>query len=325
MSRSPRRRGTDKPGFTARSIAALAAAALALIGAASTHGIVIRHDTADSSYTSLSTQSTYDAVGEILLSTSGGGVRGTGVLIAANYVLTAAHVLDDPTSTNVSFTLRDGTSRAGANWSIHANWTGSLSNGYDIAVLELASDITGAPAASLYAGTGEVNQQLTMVGYGRTGTGTTGDTLASGTRRAGQNIADGFGGGIVGSMNLSGYASHIVFADFDEPGDPTESLMGSNTPVALEASTAPGDSGGGAFIGAQLAGITSFGASIDGATNSDYGDLMGFTRVSSFISWIDIQTGGLTGAGAIPEPSSVALLGVAGLGVGLYTGRRRAR
>lgn len=62
-----------------------------------------------------------------------------------------------------------------------------------------------------------------------------------------------------------------------------------------------------------LTGVISFVASIDGNSNSDYGDASGFGRISSALPWI---------TSTIPEPSVSALLGA---GVGLFVARRGRR
>jgi len=109
----------------------------------------------------------------------------------------------------------------------------------------------------------------------------------------------------------------VLGCDFDNPHNAADNGFGSATPLTLEGCVAPGDSGGGVFItiGSQtyLEGVISFVASIDGNSNSDYGDASGFGRVSAFIPWI---------TSTIPEPSASTLL-VAGAGLGMLFGRRR--
>jgi hypothetical protein len=132
----------------------------------------------------------------------------------------------------------------------------------------------------------------TIVGYGNTGTGLTGQQAGTGgTKRAGNNVFDALG-------PSAGVHDHYLIADFDNPTSAADNSL------ALEYSAAPGDSGGGVFINdgglQRLAGIVSFGedgpaTSPDGVPNSDYGDLMGFTRVSIFNDWIDEHVGALGG------------------------------
>jgi autotransporter-associated beta strand protein len=76
-----------------------------------------------------------------------------------------------------------------------------------------------------------------------------------------------------------------MFTDFDEAGNPSVSAMGGTTPLSMEGSSAPGDSGGGLFLTENgttyLAGVTDFGTAFDGATfNASYGQVNGYTRVS---------------------------------------------
>jgi hypothetical protein len=52
---------------------------------------------------------------------------------------------------------------------------------------------------------------------------------------------------------------------------------------------APGDSGGGMFIGNELAGINSFLAHADGKPDGTYGDDSAFTRVSMYRDWVELQ------------------------------------
>ncbi len=304
----------------------LVTALTVVLSAHTAHSITIRHDVADASYLGLAGNSLYRSVGELIVTTGSGGARGSGTLIGNHWVLTAAHVVDDALS--VTFNTYAGQSFSASSWIVHSSWTGSLSAGWDMALVQLSSPINTITPANLFDGPTEVGYIGTMVGYGRTGTGNTGDTLDSGTRRAGQNMIDGHGGGVVGSLNLTGWSDRLFWSDFDSPSSTLESLMGGNTPLSLEASIAPGDSGGGTFIEVDgttyLAGVHSLGASIDGQTNSDYGDVFASTRVSRFLDWIATNTGitaGGGGGGALPEPQSLVLLALAGLCISI-TSRR---
>ena len=264
----------------------------------------IRHDRNDSQYTALAAQAQYAAVGDLL----GPGFRCSGTLIAPGWVLTAGHCLDggvDPTQ--MSFNLGDsgGGLHFGAQSFLaptYTNFNDSVLKGDDIALLKLATMETTVAAATLYNGAGEIGQIGTAVGYGRTGTGLTGDTLASGTKRAGNNVVDVNG-------SVFGWSANILMVDFDNPDNANDSSLGSTNPLDLEYSTAPGDSGGGQFMdfgaGAVLVGVTSLGASFDGNTNADYGDLAGYTRVSAHYDWIieTIRANSMM----VPEPTSMAM------------------
>jgi len=176
-----------------------------------------------------------------------------------------------------------------------------LAAGYDIALVRLSTQVSAIQAATLYLQDTLQIQAGTIVGYGATGVGSTGwQNGSSGIKRAGQNMIEAQGDGITLSSN-------ILFADFDKPGDPTESTLGAVAPLALEYLPAPGDSGGGLFITQNtqtfLIGVTSFlwGYS-DGGANSDYGDLAGFTSTTAYAGWISSVTGI-----PIPEPSTQSL------------------
>ena len=281
----------------------------------------IRDDRDPQLYLDLAAQPQYASVGRIDSTTTNGELIGSGTLIAPQFVLTAGHMVDNLSS--LQFSL-GGTNYTATHWIANPNWNGDLTAGYDLAVVELNTAVTGVAAAARYTGSSELNSVGTFVGFGRTGTGLTGATTFDGLARAGTNVLDGL------------YANNprILTADFDSPHGISASSQGSATPTNLEYMIAPGDSGGGLFIntpaGVELAGVNSFGAAFDGRFDASYGDISGDIRVSLFNSWIDQAINSLTAISgsdsttlAVPEPSSLLLACLAAIGAGLGLRRHR--
>ena len=278
-------------------------------------GIVRRHDVADSQYTGLANQPQFAAVGKVFAGTS----AGSGTVIANGWwVLTAAHVVFGVPVSSVSFQIGAATYNA-QNVYIYPGYSGIT---HDIALIELNAPVAGVTPAQIYTGTNEIGKQGHSVGYGLTGTGTTGFINNTyGTKRAMRNIID-----LIifpdGTINPNGT---ILLSDFDSPGGTNNSLgSGSSpTPLDLEGMGAPGDSGGPVFIlegGVwYIAGVHSFIGDLgppagNGQADARYGDILGSTRVSSYAGWIN---------SVVPEPASMTALAI-GL-IGLLARRRRSR
>ncbi|MEM8945362.1 MAG: trypsin-like serine protease [Planctomycetota bacterium] len=261
----------------------------------------------DARYRNLANQAEYDSVGLVRWSEGGTSYLGSGTYIGNGWVLTAAHVADGVDfagggNINWSFTAGGDTYFADE-FVIHPEWTateGDLSAGADLALVQLAADVLDVAPSILYDMADEEAFAATLVGFGATGTGSSGYSDGSASvKRAGNNNIDAEGG----DRRVRAYADSILFTDFDNPSNSFDSRWGSTTPLELEYMTAAGDSGGGMFIEVDgidyLAGVTSFGLAFDGEVDADFGDVGGYIRTSSYVDWIESVTGIAAGQAAV--------------------------
>lgn len=277
----------------------------------------------------------------------------TGSLLSGGqHILTAAHCLTEMgTDTLISrllnqpfvatFNLLDGPTQIPIReLFVLPDWTGILGEGNDIAVLSLLNPApTAATQYDIYRNNDELGQSFTKVGYGRFGVGATGAMPRTSNELLGffgQNqfeATETVRPRLVGSNVIGDPLSQLLY-DFDS-GNPSTSLFGSVGLGINEVSTAQGDSGGPAFLGDRIAGITSYGVGgsnllsstdIDNTTNSTFGELAADTRVSTYAGFVDaviagdIAPTGHNQAASVPEPSTV--LGGIALGFLLLKQRR---
>jgi hypothetical protein len=241
--------------------------------------ITTRDDVPDSSYVALGASLDYVSVGTV-----SSRLTGSGILIAPDWVLTAAHNII--ASSSGSFTI-NGTTYTADELLRDPNYQPSNEfAGHDFGLMHLSTSVTAIPPMALYTGFVDSGQIGTFVGFGFTGTGLTGYRTIDGQKRAFQDYID----------QDFGDPSAVLGTFFDNPHTSTNVLP-------LEGCAAFGDSGGGVFLsdGSQsyLAGVISFVASTNGPSNSSYGNFTGFDTISSALPWI---------TSVVPEPATYTLL-----------------
>lgn len=258
-----------------------------------------------------------DGVGDVILSlNSGGAIRCTGSLLpTGRHLLTAGHCVTDDngvldvSNATVSFSGDNGTYVASAqSFTEHPDWDGDLFRGNDLAIVELTAEVPEEISRyDLYTASNEVGLVHEKTGYGTSGTGDTGAVLSSGTKRTGNNVYDSTSDLMLSAFGLTPgvdfVAGGVLQFDFDNGLAANDAFgfffglsdlgLGSD-----EVNSAPGDSGGPTFIDGLIAGVTSYGVSLQfsngstadvdqpASTNSSFGEFSGDTRVSHYADWI---------------------------------------
>lgn len=249
--------------------------------------------------TAAATGQGYDGVVRI----SSGGNSGSGVLLyGGQAILTVAHLFgsSNPIAA-VYFETTSGTvSETVRKVSLYPGHDATNANG-DLALVWLSSS---APVAAqrheLYRASDEIGQRFTLAGYGTLESSPTTHLRTQASNQfeaeAGQlKVSLGTG------MAWTPSCDTILVADYDN-GSAAQDALGRLLNVTglglggAEGLNMPGDSGGPAFIGDKVAGIASYTADlelgsihpdIDSTSNSSFGEMGFWQRVSSYQQWID--------------------------------------
>ena len=249
----------------------------------------------------------YDGVVRVVA----GSFYGTGVLLYnGQAVLTAAHLFaSESTSTSVVFETSYGTQSVQSKKVLINPDYDSTNSTNDLALVWLsgAAPIT-AERYELYRSEDEINKTFTMVGYGRPGTGSNGNASAPlnpPLRLQAKNEFDTDISSLLpffsSTPTWASISNKQLVADFDDGSNARDSLglLAGKLGLGLgsdEGLIAPGDSGGPAFIGNKVAGIASNTADlestvahpdIDKTSNSSFGEVGVWARVSAYQQWID--------------------------------------
>ena len=237
------------------------------------------------------------------------GAAASGVLIAPQYFVTAAHNVSDSNRNvqkpfSITFAGTPYTVSSNAQVKINPNYNGVSFAPGDIAVVKLDSPVTGVTPATRYSGTDEIGKQAVYRGFGVTKNPVDGGKL-------GYNIIDGTANQLnplnILTIDFDDKGQRIKVTDAtplclitDQDNNTTEgntlsSIGSSATPMPQEFVLTRGDSGGGLLIRINK-GLRLVGIGIDLATYSnnpgndiedDYGRVSSYTRISAYNTWID--------------------------------------
>lgn len=249
----------------------------------------------------------YDGVVRVVVN----NMYGSGVLLFdGKVVLTAAHLFSGiPGTAKVIFETRNGVDTIASSQVVINPDYNSINNNSDLALVWLSQDAPlVAERFGIYRAGNELGQTFTLVGYGTPGSGISG-TLSNFSevpvRLKAKNQFDTDVQPLDKFFSESGqweanYGKQLV-ADFDN-GLSSNDALGTLAGISglglgsSEGLISKGDSGGPAFIGNLVAGIASYtgrlsksGAvpDIDGTSNSSFGEVAVWQRLSVYQQWID--------------------------------------
>jgi secreted trypsin-like serine protease len=270
---------------------------------------IIRHDVDEKKYLDLAKSKQFEAVGHVFIGTSAGG---SCVLIHDKFILSAAHVFMESDYRQDTITYNGNTMISSVPFNervvdeskvfivingqkvgvqkiyMHPGFRDPATAGScDLAILELKTPFKNLKPVSINKEFNEFGAEVTGVGYGASGVADKIESVSQKSQKiAGQNVIDSIGGKEY--MNKK----TILFCDFDHPERSDCNKMGDSKPRPLEYIISGGDSGGPLFRQKnnkwELIGIcTGGGVDVQQLLKTGYyGQVMAWTRVSSFHSWI---------------------------------------
>lgn len=187
--------------------------------------------------------------------------KGSCVLINKDYIITAAHIVENSMTQQVIF---EGKIYPCLVVAIHAGFDNTKFGTNDIAIAKLQRSINIDFYPELYRERDELKKVCGISGWGIPGNFETGYLREKfdNKRRAGSNI-------------ICEIENNLLLCRVnDKPSTKLEFLIAS------------GDSGGGLFIDKKLAGINSCVFCNDGKVDSNINDISGHTRISDYLDWI---------------------------------------
>lgn len=312
MTRHPR--GSDHaPSVPVRTFGRLitvAVALLALSSARPARAIVFQSVAAQTAGLG-SGVTVLNAEARLVINLSDGSETGCSgsLLDGGQYVLTAAHCVTGETgslmATSISVDFANvGLSVTSSSYIVDPVWTGSVTNGGDLALIRLNATVNSITGYKLDTASSAVGDLVLIAGYGLTGVGSTGATAGTfGTLYYGANVYNG-----VYSNIPSVYAY-----DFDKSGTNADNVFGGGAVGSAEALIASGDSGGASLIEIgntwEIVGVHDFVACTTSncTPNSSFGQIAGDTSVYADAAWLDSTLA--------PEPAAVSIMGIGLLGL----------
>lgn len=230
---------------------------------------------------------------------------GSGTLLYdGRAVLTAAHVVDGAGSqAEVRFDLPQEIVTITSSKIEYMSTYNSEEMIDDVAIVWLSEQAPQeALRSELYRDSDEVGQTFSYAGFGRYGTGLEGgQDNAEFLRLSASNTFDAQADTLTQYLEDDGWTEKVLVADFDNSNSQNDALgelfniehLGLGD---IEGMSAPGDSGGPAFLDSKVAGVISYGISlesdeshpdIDDEENETFGEMDFLQRVSSYQEYID--------------------------------------